>query len=417
MNWSQLFGVWLRAGWMGALIVSAGCSGGGGADGGGGGGIGGAGGASTTPNARYAASTLVFGPSGTTTFVTVLEDLESGLEINLDDAREISGSADAWVYDGKLFVASSEDLTVERFNVTADGSWESEGRISFASYGLTSVAFWNNVFINREKAYMANGSFEYVVWNPAEMTVVESVALPELAAPPGTRTRLSFADRAAVLRDGLLYHVVHWSSQDLSVYAPDSAIVVFDPEADALVDVIDAPCPGLDVATQDDAGNLYFSNWVFSVGTHLLADGAANCVVKIPAGSDTLDDEWTTDWSDLSGGNEGGALRWVSGPIGAVTVFHDEDVTIDGTQDPEGYIASENWSLDFLNLEDRTMTTIEGIERNSGAFYTARIGDRTFALVPAADYATTTVYELTPGEPAARAYEINGWSLRLFELP
>lgn len=64
-----------------------------------------------------------------------------------------------------------------------------------------------------------------------------------------------------------------------------------------------------------------------------------------------------------------------------------------------------------------TVTPIAGIDRNSGAFYTARVDGRTFALVHAANYATTTVYELTAGRGAVRSYEIDGWSLRLFKLP
>ncbi|MEM7138005.1 MAG: hypothetical protein AAF500_15600 [Myxococcota bacterium] len=392
------------------LLIGVGCSGA--ADGGeaAGGSVGGSG-------DRYVASTLVFSPAGTTTFVSILNDLSSGFDVNLDNAREISGSGDAWVFDSKLFISSDEGLTVERFNVTPQGDWESEGRISFASYGLTSVAFWNNVFIDSGKAYMANGSFEYVIWNPTEMTIERSVTLPAFEAPPDTNTRLSFADRAAVIRDGLLYHVAHWASQDFSVYGPTSAIIVFDPMADELVEVIEAPCPGLDVGTQDADGNLYFSNWVFSVGTHLLADGAANCVVRIPAGASEIDATWTADWSDLTGGNEGGAMRWVSGTTAAFTVFRADEVTINGLEDPEAYIAGENWSLDFLDLESRMVTPIEGIPRNSGAFYTARVDGRSFALVPAADYATTTVYEIAPDQAAVRAYDIDGWSFRLFKLP
>ena len=229
---------------------------------------------------------------------------------------------------------------------------------------------------------------------------------------------VSFADRAVVIREGLLYQTVHWADDpDLADFAPSSAILVFDTETDTLVDTIDAPCPGLDTATQDDEGNLYFSNWVFSVGAHVVFDEPENCIVRIPAGSDEIDDTWTVSFSTLAEGREGAAARYLSGDTAVIAVFHDEDVEIGEDSNPREVIGGANWSAQYLDLNTQTATLISGIERNSGAFYSAQVADRSFVLVPGILYDSTTVYEVRPGQEAVELFELVGWSLRLFELP
>jgi hypothetical protein len=112
-------------------------------------------------------------------------------------------------------------------------------------------------------------------------------------------------DRGAVVRGDRLYLTVNWSDvQELSVPS-DSRIVVVDLKKDEIVDVLDAPCPDLNVADRDEQGNLYFSNWVYSPGATLLYGASPACVVRIPAGSEELDD-FSIEYAEVTG-HEGAA--------------------------------------------------------------------------------------------------------------
>ena len=400
-------------------LLALGCgdgSSGGAAGTGGGGETGGTGGVGPGPTGpRYVIASLLFSDVGSTSFVKVLDDLEPQ-EVNFDDAREIPGQGDVWVYGSNVYIAVDETRRIQRFTIADDGSWQEGETIGFANFGVPGVAFWNNTFINSNKAYLANGDAEYIVWDPQEMLIGETIDIPQLPGPAGTRMEVSFADRAVVIRDGLLYQTVYWADEDLADFAPNSAILVFDTETDTHINTIEAPCPGLDTATRDDEGNLYFSNWVFSVGAHIVYDEPENCIVRIPAGSEEIDESWTASFSALLEGREGAAARYLSDDTAIISVFHDEDVVIGNATHTE-VIAGADWSAQYLDLTSQTATPINGIERNSGAFYSTQVAGRSFVLVPGLTYGSTIVYEVQPGEDAVELFEVDGWSLRLFELP
>src|SRR5690606_22552002 len=137
-----------------------------------------------------------------------------------------------------------------------------DGSVSFASYGLSGAALYNNTRISDTKAYMTNAAMrEDVVWNPSTLQITGTIAFPELAARGGIDATVSF-DRGARLRGNRLFHAVYWF--DLTSYEmdDDSVIMVFETETDNFVKSLEAPCPALDFATDDGEGNLYFSTWV-----------------------------------------------------------------------------------------------------------------------------------------------------------
>ena len=69
----------------------------------------------------------------------------------------------------------------------------------------------------------------------------------------------------------------------------------------AIFDLLDGNSFALE--GRDDAGDLYFSNWVFSVAATILEDDApANCAVGIKAGEQTIDESFTRDLSTLTEG-------------------------------------------------------------------------------------------------------------------
>lgn len=68
-----------------------------------------------------------------------------------------------------------------------------------------------------------------------------------------------------------------------------AAACELDIRTDSVVSQFEAPCPYLEPGTLDEAGNLYFSNWVYSPAATWINAQAKACAVRRPAGSDTLD--------------------------------------------------------------------------------------------------------------------------------
>lgn len=397
----------VKLGLVAAAVLAAGC----GSEGGGDGGVCGA--EDGVLETAYVVGSIVFGERDQAGYVAPRETLAGCGDEKLKHAYEFAGLADVWVEDGAVFVASGEAPTITRYALTDAGELAPQGTVSFGSYGVISAAFWNNKFASAEKAYMANGPTQFVVWNPTTMTITGTVDLPELEAREGLEARVGLADRADVVSGGRLYQPMYWSDDSYAERADDSRIAVLDVATDELVDVIEAPCPGLDMGTVDEDGYLYFSNWTGGAGTHLVLGTAATCVVKVdPA---TLTATRLFHFADVTGGREGAAFHALGGGRFAFSTFHHERVDIEGATDPFTIIAGEDWALWVYDAATGQAEPAPGAQWNSGAVVWYEIGGRPYALLPGADYATTSVYDLG-GETATRLFGVSGWAIRLFQV-
>lgn len=363
----------------------------------------------------YVLSSLFFGPDTTTTYVSLLESLEPQT-LDYDRAREFPGAADAWVHDGSVLIADAESQTITRYSV-ADGQLVEEGRVSFASYGLTDFGFWLNKFVSPTKAYFLNGTAaysEYIAWDPSAMQITGTLDLPAPEERDGFKIFPGYSDRAAVVRDGLLYQPFYWTDDSFFRFAPQSRIAVFDVGSDELVDVIEAPCPGLDYVTVDEDGDLLFSRWIFAAGGAAVLDQPATCAFEIP--SDGSAPSIAFEFADVSGGREGAALRWTGGDRAILSVLHHERVALGKTTDPAEVTFGANWRFWSYDGSDGTASLIDAIDWNAGAQYSFDIDQRTFMLVALGDYSATTVYDLGDGMNPQPMFETRGWALRLFKL-
>jgi hypothetical protein len=360
----------------------------------------------------YAISTLVFGEEATSTYVALLDSLDQAT-VDFDSAREFSGTSDLWVNEGQIFIADGEALTITKFGVEDHQLVEGQS-IGFGAYGLTELGFWLNKFISPTKAYLFNGASEAIVWNPAAMEITGTIPLPEIEAPDGLQLFNGYSDRAAVVRDGRLYQPLYFTDETFFQFAPSSLIAVFDVETDALVDVLDVPCPGLDHATIDDRGDIYFSAWVYAPGGAVALDQPSTCVVRVPeSGAPSV----AFRFADVTGGREGGVMRYIGNGRALLSVLHDERVTITPTTDPAAVAFAANWRFWTYDIAGGAAAPIETIDWNAGAQYSFDIDERTLMLVALADYSATDVYDLgADAQAPRRVLDTQGWSVRLFEV-
>lgn len=363
----------------------------------------------------YPTSSVVFGDDGQSTYVSLLRSLDSQ-EIDPAKAREFAGWADMWVHDGKVFMTDGEAPELTRYSVTQTGSLVEEGRLSFQNYGTDTAAFWRNRFVASDKAYLfVMDERRIVVWDPSAMRISRTFDLPELA-DRGAHTPYVTIDRGAIVRGNRLYATVGWGDWDNYSLANDSVILVIDTEHDEVVDVLAVPCPDLNVASMDDRGDIYFSNWVYGIGPSLFEAGAATCAVRVKAGENTLDDSWSLAFAEVTGGRQAAALRLIGGGKALISVFHHERVEITPEADRWMIADSANWRSWTLDVDTLEAAELDGLDWHAGGFYASRIDGRNHVFIPSADYSSTKGFELFPSGAVEPRWTATGWVTRLFKV-
>jgi hypothetical protein len=364
----------------------------------------------------FPTSNVVFSDEGQSTYVSVLSSL-ARQSPNLDGALELAGWADLWVHERKVFVADGESPVLTRYSLDAAGSLVAEGRLSFQNYGATQAAFWNQLFVAADKAYWFNTEGrEIVVWNPDALVTSHTFRLPELPDRGAVRLTGPSADRSSVVRGERAYVPFYWADWESYSLSEDSVIVVLDTVTDQIISVLSVPCPELNFATVDDTGAIYFSNWGYSALPTVLDGRARACVVRIPAGSDALDPNWSLTFAAVTGGREASALRWIGGGKALLTVFHAERAEIGPKVDRLALADAANWRLWMLDLATLDAAPIEQLGWHAFGLYGARIGGDTFLFVPTADYAFTAAYRFFFDGSVEQRWESRGWQTRLFEI-
>jgi hypothetical protein len=285
--------------------------------------------------------------------------------------------------------------------------------VSFASYGLASFGFWLNKFVTADKAYFMNGTLEYIVWNPTSMTITGSLPLPEAEPRGGLQPFTAYSDRAAVLKQGLLYQPFYWTDESYFLFDPASRIVVTDVATDRVLDVIEAPCPGLDYATVDAAGNAYFSAWVYAAGGAAVLDQPTTCAFELPAQGEP---GVAFDFPSKTEGRQGGVMRAIAGGRALLSVLHDERFPASDAPSAAELTFADNWRFWSYDLASGSASPIEAIDWNGGAQYSFDIEGKTYMLVAAADYSATTIYDLGDGQSLTPVFDTPGWATRLFKV-
>lgn len=370
-------------------------------------------------DALYAISTTLIGPAGRTSFFSILGSLRpSAEELDLSNAFEFAGDGDMWVRDGELFTTSGESPTVIKNRVTETGELVEEGRLSFGNFGVPSTAFSANVFVDETKAYVANGVQQLIAWNPQTMEITGTLDIPEIENRNGLFPTFGSGDRGTVIYEGQVFQTVYWTDLGFARFDEASQIIVFDIETDSIVDIIDAPCPGLAYGTVDEEGNLYFSPWTGAAGSALVLGEETTCAAVVDAATREVTE--VLNFTDLADGREGAAMRYIGNGRFAMSIFHEEDVDLESAideQDPFSILATASWQVWTYEAATGSASPVDGIAPNSGAIYWFDVDGSPHALVPGADYARSTVYALARGGgEQTRLFDYSGWAVRLFRV-
>src|SRR5690606_36821017 len=192
-----------------------------------------------------------------------------------------AGYTSIGVADGQLLVTNAETPIIYRFGIGDGLTWQERGELSLLNEGVTDSGFYSQYVKRDSMAYAGQDAVTRALWDPVGFAVEGSRMDTELAlARDGLDLFVNY-NRNYFVFDDRVMRPFSYHDQDWFRWAPDSQIVIYDRDSHAEEAVLEAPCPGLDTITEDERGNLYFSNWEYPALHALTGSGAAPCVARV----------------------------------------------------------------------------------------------------------------------------------------
>jgi len=364
----------------------------------------------------FAIESLVFGQSegeSSTSYALLTHSLDTQEALTLDSAHEFAGYAPLDAVGGRLYAGSGEAPTVTGFDVSDDLAWDELGTVSFGNF--TSAAIEGDVLVDTKRAFVALNDKNYVSWNPSTFSIGDTVPLSDsIPDKRGTFTVQRGYGHETI--GNLIYQPYYWSDDEFQSYSQESQIAVLDAAKSKFGAVLDAPCPHLHITTQDEDGNLYFSNGAASIASAVLdADQPRNCMVRVKRGDNQIDSSFTVDFKDLAEGREGSNFFYIGKGVGFFNVYHAER---DDKSDPAyaDVMYSANYHLWTLDLKTMSAKIMDGIDFTGGQYVAFHLDGRVYVAVPNANYSSTAVYEVLTSGSAEKRFDVQGWAFKMLQV-
>ncbi len=249
----------------------------------------------------YLAMTRVWDDTTTTSYLHVLTSLDAGTEVDTKQALELSGPAKLFSYGKQWFaVGQGDSPTITRYSLDDRGRLAKGDSISLQPFGVQDL--WDSLyFVSAEKAYYPDTSgSQLIVWNPTTMEVTGTVQLPETVRDG----YLSYYGITPITRGKSLIFSVGWFDWLTNdTILPESGLVVLDTETDTVARFdSDERCAGITQAIQLPNGDAYFVSSAMASAAHQLERlEQAPCALRVRAGEDAFDAEYSAELPGLSG--------------------------------------------------------------------------------------------------------------------
>jgi hypothetical protein len=293
-------------------------------------------------------------------------------------------------------VGGEAPASVRRFTVNQEKRLSEDGRVDFAAQGVARADIATSDVISAHRAYLPLDVVGRVIWDPEALIVTGTKGpLPTLMRERDGLPVSKGWD--SVRRNQRLFQPFYWRDPASGRVSPSSQIAVYDTMSDETGTLIDVPCPMLEVASQDEAGDLYFSSGAAS------ASSPGTCVARVKAGAETLDAGFTLRFADVTGGHEGAELHYTGNGKGVFAVFD------------AGRKSGSAWRLWSLDLQARNAAPVDGVDDFDGYFTTFTDGRRTLLLIASSDFRSTIWYELRDGR-GMRRFEMRSVVTQFFKV-
>lgn len=360
----------------------------------------------------YALQTMVYQPDESVMAYLALTDTLDVQDISLAQAQELSSYAFVTSVGGKLLVSSGDRPTITQYDVTDTLELDLRDSVSFLNQGVTQggAGLERHWFLDEETAYLTLETTGRVVWNPTTLDIID-VKDESSLEPTRDGFQLDAAfNRPPQLLEGpvlkpFVYHDESWFH-----YADSSVIAVYDPVTHEEKTLLDVPCPGLEVSSQDEAGNTYFSSWTYGPTLSLFGEGPAPCIARVKPNA-TLDESFTTDFSAWTEGRPTMVFRYLAKGKALATVLHVDEADVDfaaGYDEDAATALDSLYRLWLIDLDDQSAKPVQGVGSVASGFNVAILEDRTFLFVPNEEWSATTVFELDLDGSASERFAVDG---------
>ena len=362
----------------------------------------------------YALLTQIYGPEDRTVYIYLSHSLDLA-GVDLTTAREYAGVTNFNAVGGRLLVSSGEAPTITEFEITPELEWVEGRTVSFDGYPLSDNANWYSQFVlDDHTAYLPFDGYKRIVWDPTDMLIVGTMEDTTLVPQMGPLMLEAGGNRNGLRTDGAVRQAFFYHDEDWFRFGRDSLVVAYDPVTHAEGEHITVPCPGLAIATADEAGYTYFSTWDYLPGMALYGEGPAPCAARLtPEGA--LDAAWTTDFTSLTGGRYVTNFRYVGGGRAVGNVLHPEEMAVDFSQplDPEVvtnlWESGPQWHFWSFDLNAGVAQPVEGVDVEIGSSAQfAVLDDRTFVFLPYDQQSRSKIYEIDASGAASEHLDVPG---------
>lgn len=359
----------------------------------------------------YAMMIQVYDADDRTVYVSLSDSIDIDT-VSLSEAREFPGVANLGAIGGRLLISSGSEPEITEFDITADHEWLEGRSVSFASYPLSDNAnFYYQFIVDEDRALLPFEGTKRILWDPSRMAIERLIEDTTLTASEPGLTLEAGGNRNGVEYPASVMQTYFYRDDDWYDYGSKSHIVVYDAATFAEERILDVPCPGLTLATRDEDGNTYFSNWGLPPPS-ITGEAPATCLAKVgpdQTGVETFD---LREWSD---GRWVSNFRYVGNGKAFANVLHHEAL---GVSAPSELTAEQldtisasgpHWKLWLFDVAEQAGAPVSGIDVTiADGAQMAVLDGRSFVFVPYDDWGRTKGYELMTDGTALERFDIAG---------
>jgi hypothetical protein len=348
--------------------------------------------------------TRVWTPDGeqVTSYVHEVAALSSQTELDLDRALELPGAVSLYAMEdvGWFAIGGGEDPTITRFERGEGGQMVERESISFQPYGVISL--WQTmIWLSPTKAYYPDrDGAQIIVWNPSAMEITGVIDLGVARRPDA----LAYLGLTPVVRGTRVLLSVGWFDwSEADRILPETGLIVIDSEDDELVRFdVDSRCGGISEAIQLDSGDAYLVSSALAGAAFALERlDTPPCALRIPAGADAIDPEELVSLEELTGWRITGEPVPAGGSAIFLRALDPELANIEEGAFTYDVTAQLAWRWLRWDVDAGEVAEVDELEPAAADGYWFAVDDRVVATRATADYAETTLVDLTAdGGPA-----------------
>ncbi|MEM1413534.1 MAG: hypothetical protein AAGH15_01470 [Myxococcota bacterium] len=334
-------------------------------------------------------ATLIPG-EGAAGFVAAFDSLEMGT-IDLGPTIEVAGGVNCVAGDGAVYVGEVAAPILTRYDVGPDATFTRGPRLSFAGRGVATLGgFPSRIqLISESKGYLLDeDTATIIVWNPTTMEIVDQFSIEGLGD--------FFRIEAFPYSGGLLLFTR--SSTGTGVSARRTGIGFVDTTNDTVTYDESTACGGTTNAVELPNGDVILaSSAIVAAQQRLGLEGAfPPCFIRIPAGTNAVDDDFTIDVDGLTGGPTGELVPG-AGSSGFILSYDEALIPIPPDATAGQLRATPAWRLYQLPEIGSTQpgVLVGDVAPSAGAALTFVIDGRIYLSQLSGDFASSTLVDLT----------------------